>query len=69
MPKKVYELAKEMDLNSLDLVEKIKDMGISVRNHMSSLADEDVEKILSVHAAPTEKTTVKKAKKKATKKK
>ena len=34
MPKKVFELAKEMELNSLDLVEKIKDMGITVRNHM-----------------------------------
>ena len=69
MPKKVYELAKEMDLNSLDLVEKIKEMGISVRNHMSSLTDEDVEKVLSVHAAPAEKTTKKKVSKKKVAKK
>jgi translation initiation factor IF-2 len=69
MPKKVYELAKEMELNSLDLVEKIKEVGISVRNHMSSLTDEDVEKILSIHAAPEEKSVAKKAKKKASKKK
>jgi translation initiation factor IF-2 len=69
MPKKVFELAKEMELNSLDLVEKIKDMGITVRNHMSSLSDEDVDKVLSLHAAPDEKVAVKKTKKKAAKKK
>ncbi len=69
MPKKVYELAKDLDLNSLDLVEKIKDLGVPVRNHMSSLPDEDVEKILSHLTGDQEKAPLKKAKKKAAKKK
>ena len=43
MPKKIFELAKELDQNSLDLVEKLKGMGFSVRNHMSSLTDEELE--------------------------
>ena len=40
MPKKIFELAKELEVNSLGLVEKIKGYGFSVRNHMSSLTDE-----------------------------
>ena len=69
MPKKVYELAKDLDLNSLDLVEKIKDIGVPVRNHMSSLPDEDVEKILSLLAGDKPEAATKKAKKKVAKKK
>ena len=69
MPKKVYELAKELDLNSLDLVEKIKDIGVPVRNHMSSLPDEDVEKILSLLTGDKPEATAKKTKKKVAKKK
>ena len=45
MPKKVFELAKEFELRPLDLVEKLKSQGYAVRNHMSSLTDEEVEKI------------------------
>ncbi len=48
MPKKVFELAKELELGPLDLVESLKIKGFPVRNHMAELSDEDVDKFLSL---------------------
>ena len=43
---KVYELAKDLNLKSVDLLDKLrKDYNMSVKNHMQSLSIEDVEKI------------------------
>ena len=66
MPKKVFELAKELEMNSLDLVEKLKGMGFQVRNHMNSLSDEDLVKFndLSKPAEGKKKVTKKKTTKK-----
>lgn len=47
MPKKVFELAKELEIGPLDLVESLKMKGFNVRNHMAELSDEDVAKFLS----------------------
>lgn len=47
MPKKVFELAKDLNVGPLDLVESLKAKGFNVRNHMAVLSDEDVEKYLS----------------------
>lgn len=75
MPKKVYELANEIGVGAIDLVEKLKSMGMNVRNHMVSLSDEEVQKALEVYApakeekATKKKVTKKKAAKKVTKKK
>ena len=75
MAKKVFELAKELEMNSLELVEKLKGMGFAVRNHMSSLGDEDLVKFQELSAPVVEKkvakkkTTKKKAAKKTAKKK
>lgn len=77
MPKKVFELAKELDVGAIDLVEKLKGLGFNVRNHMVSLTDEEVGKAMEALApktevAPTKKKVTKKkkvAKKKVTKKK
>jgi translation initiation factor IF-2 len=44
MAKKVFELANEIGLGAIDLVEKLKAMGFNVRNHMASLNDEEVAK-------------------------
>lgn len=68
---KVFELAKELDIKPLELVEKLKDMGFNVRNHMTALADDEVEKIrLELQPKAEEKKTKKKVvKKKAAKKK
>ena len=46
MPKKVFELAKELDIGAIDLVEQLRAKGYTIRNHMQSLGDEEVERIL-----------------------
>jgi translation initiation factor IF-2 len=62
MAKKVYELANEIGVASLDLVEKLKSMGFNVRNHMASLTDEEVTKAKAAYEAPkTSAAPVKKA--------
>jgi translation initiation factor IF-2 len=62
MAKKVYELANEIGVGALDLVEKLKTMGFNVRNHMASLTDEEVLKAKAAYETPTKSATlVKKA--------
>lgn len=62
MAKKVYELANEIGVGAIDLVEKLKSMGFNVRNHMASLTDEEVLKAKSAYETPEKKTSpVKKA--------
>ncbi|MBK26286.1 MAG: translation initiation factor IF-2 [Halobacteriovorax sp.] len=75
MPKKVFELAKELELKPLDLVEELKTKGFdSIKNHMSVLSDDDLAKFESLKsaeakAAEENAATKKKTKKKTTKKK
>ncbi|NOT77985.1 MAG: translation initiation factor IF-2 [Bacteriovoracaceae bacterium] len=47
MPKKVFELAKELEIGPLDLVESLKAKGFPVRNHMAELSDADVVSFLA----------------------
>jgi translation initiation factor IF-2 len=62
MAKKVYELATEIGVGALDLVEKLKSMGFNVRNHMASLSDDEVIKAKAAYEAPTKSSApVKKA--------
>jgi translation initiation factor IF-2 len=42
---RIYELARDLNMQNKALLEKLKDMNISVRSHMSSLDDETVAKI------------------------
>lgn len=42
---KVYELAKEMNLSNTEMLEKINKMGISVKSHLSTLEESEVNKI------------------------
>ena len=55
MAKKVYELANEIGVGALDLVEKLKTMGFNVRNHMASLTDDEVSKAVAAYATPEKK--------------
>jgi translation initiation factor IF-2 len=70
---KVFELAKELDTKALDLIEKIKPLNFSIKNHMSELSDEQVLKIKefvnpsAAVAAPVASQTVVKRKKAAAK--
>ncbi len=45
MAMKVYELAREMNLNSKDILERAERRGIDVKSHMSVLSDSDIKKI------------------------
>lgn len=42
---RVYELAKEINMGANDLPVKLKGMGLDVKNHMSPLEENMVEKI------------------------
>ncbi|MBS1960006.1 MAG: translation initiation factor IF-2 [Bdellovibrionales bacterium] len=52
-PLKVYELAKELGVAAIDLVDKLKTLEINVKNHMSELTDNDAEKARTALKAPT----------------
>ncbi|HUP58186.1 MAG TPA: translation initiation factor IF-2 N-terminal domain-containing protein, partial [Bdellovibrionota bacterium] len=67
---KVYELAKELGIDSISLLDKLKSLNIKVKNHMSDLGPEEVTQARTAlrPAAPTKKApaarkTVSRAKK------
>jgi translation initiation factor IF-2 len=60
MAKKVYELANEIGVGAIDLVEKLKAMGLNVRNHMATLSDDEVIKAKSAFEAPQKQAAVSK---------
>ncbi|MFN8370880.1 MAG: translation initiation factor IF-2 [Bacteriovoracaceae bacterium] len=66
MPK-IFELAKELNLGALDLVESLKKVGLSVRNHMSEISPEDWERVRP-QLFPEKKEEKKVVKKKVVKK-
>lgn len=43
---RVYEIAKQVGISNKDLVDELAKLGIEVKNHMGSLSDEEVERIL-----------------------
>lgn len=69
MPRKVFELAKELDIAPLDLVEALKAKGFAVRNHMTELSDSDVESYLAAVKKEEEVKEDTTAKKKVVRKK
>ncbi len=69
MSKKIFELAKEIGIGPLDLVEKLKGEGFAVRNHMTSLSDEDLERAMAIFSATPAVADTKTTKKKVVKKK
>lgn len=53
--KRVYEFAKEKNVESKKIIEKAKDLGIDYKSHMSTMNDTDVEKLnkaLTVKSSP-----------------
>ncbi|MBT3236135.1 MAG: translation initiation factor IF-2 [Bdellovibrionales bacterium] len=67
MPKKIFELAQELGLKPLELVEELKANGFIVRNHMSVLEDADVERALELRAKKQEEEAAAKGTKKKAK--
>ncbi len=45
---RVYELAKDLEISSKQLIEKIKELGLDVSSHMSTLENEDAKLITSL---------------------
>jgi translation initiation factor IF-2 len=45
---KVYELAKELGLESIALLERLKELDIDVKSHMSSLGSEEIKQVRDV---------------------
>ena len=45
---RVYELAKDLGLESKDIISKAADMGINIKNHMSTLENDEIGKLKSV---------------------
>ncbi|SHK65067.1 translation initiation factor IF-2 [Desulforamulus aeronauticus] len=43
--KRVHELAKELNIDNKELINKLTEMGITVKSHMSALEDKDVQNI------------------------
>ena len=68
---KVYELARELKLKSVELVDKLrKEGGLPVKNHMQSLSPEELNKARKIFKAKTAKpSAVKKTKKTLTRRK
>jgi len=46
--KRVYELAKDMNLSSKDLLTKLKELGLDVKNHMSTIPSAEVDRITAM---------------------
>ena len=67
MPMKIFDLAKELDMGAIDLVEALKAKGFPVRNHMTALSDDEVAQVMAEYKKP--EPAAKKAKKKTAKKK
>ena len=44
--KRIYEVAKELDIENKIVVKKAQDLGFDVKSHMSSLDDKQVSKLV-----------------------
>ena len=60
---KLYELAKEMDVSSKELLEQAKKMGIDIKSHLSVISDEDVKNLKAKYQKKNSDVTKKEEKK------
>ncbi len=49
---RVYELAKQLDLDSRRLIDLLRRLGVEVRNHMSTLEPDTIQKVTEIVKAP-----------------
>ncbi len=47
--KRVHELAKELNIESREIINKLKQMGINVKSHMSTLEDSEVQSLVQLY--------------------
>ena len=55
---KLYELAKELNISSKELIDKAKEIGINVKSHLSSLDDKDIVKLKDNISKPVKETVL-----------
>lgn len=55
--KRIYELAKEINVSSKDIIAKAKEDGFDVKNHMSTLGEDEERKIRSSFVKNNSKQT------------
>ncbi|MDO4733491.1 MAG: translation initiation factor IF-2 N-terminal domain-containing protein [Bacillota bacterium] len=48
---KIYELAKQIDVESKEIIKKLQKMGVEAKNHMSSISQKDADAVLAAFAA------------------
>lgn len=58
---RVHELAKKLNLNNKDLIDRILKLGIQVKNHMSTLTESTVQKVRQQFAEAKAETVEKDA--------
>jgi len=51
--KRVHEIAKELNIESREIINKLSGMGVNVKSHMSALEDNDVERLLKLYKKET----------------
>jgi translation initiation factor IF-2 len=47
--KRVHELAKELNIESKEIINKLNEMGVAVKSHMSTLEDSDIGGLLKIY--------------------
>ncbi|MCK5763510.1 MAG: translation initiation factor IF-2 N-terminal domain-containing protein, partial [Clostridiales bacterium] len=55
---RVYQLAKELEMESHDLVEILVDLGVDVTSHMSSISEQEAEMVLELQLEGEEKEII-----------
>ena len=65
---KIYELAKELDVASKEIVDKAKELGIQVSSHLSRIDEAEADKIKKSYSNKVTNRDNKKEEKKETKK-
>ena len=61
---KLYELAKEIDVPSKELLEQAKELGINIKSHLSAISDEDIKNLKDKYQRKGASNTSKKEEKK-----
>ena len=62
---RVYELSKKININSKEIIEKLKEMGVEVSSHMSAIEEKDAKAVENFFVKPAPKKEEKPVKKEA----
>ncbi len=54
--RRVHELAKELNIESKEIINKLSEMGVAVKSHMSTLEDSEIGQLLKIYKGDRAKT-------------